>query len=78
MKPTAAFKALTANRKARAFEAANHGGWNVRGIRKDGTPGAISKDYTGQTEFTLAAATEYAERLNRLNPGRTFVVTAAA
>ena len=78
MKPTAAFKALTANRKARALEEANHGGYNVRGIRKDGTPGAISKRHDGVSEFTLEGATAYANDLNRLNPGRTFVVTAAA
>lgn len=77
MKTTAAFRALTANRKANRIEAANQGGYMVRKVRKDGSLGAVSKDYTGQSEFTAEAAAEYQQRLQQLNPGSLWQVVPA-
>lgn len=73
MKPTAAFRALTSNRKARQ----NVGGYTVHAVTKSGTPSkAVTPDHTGRTEFTLEQATTLQARLQELNPGRTWAVVA--
>lgn len=73
MKPTAAFRALTANRKARR----NTGGYTVHAVTKSGAPSkSATRDYTGRHEFTLEQATALQARLQGLNPGYTWVVIA--
>lgn len=74
MNTNSAFQALTANRKARQ----NQGGFNVRALTKSGAPSkSLSRDYSGQSEFTLAQAETLKTSLEKNNPGRTWVVLPA-
>jgi hypothetical protein len=75
MKTTAAFKALKARDASRLNDA---GSFSIRGILKSG---GIAKtchaSQRGQTIFTREDADKIAANLNKLNPGKTFVVVAA-
>ena len=74
MNTNSAFRALTANRKARQ----NQGGFNVRALTQSGAPSkSCSRDYSGQYEFTLERAEALKATLERNNPGRTWVVLPA-
>ena len=62
--------------KARA-EALSTGGWVIRRMRKNATPGAIYKHWqTGQSEFTQQAAEAEVARLCQLNGDGAFIATA--
>ena len=74
MNTNSAFRALTANRKARQ----NQGGFTVRAVTKSGAPSkSLSRDYSGQSEFTLERAEALKATLEQNNPGRTWVVLPA-
>ena len=65
MKPTTAFRALTANRKSRL----NAGGYCVRSLTKKGVPSKVlSKGLNGQEEFTLEVAEALAALAGRRYP----------
>lgn len=68
------FHTLYALRRTRQ----NRGGFTIHSVTRSGAPGRVAvSDHTGQSEFTQAQAQAFKERLEQLNPGRTWVVLPA-